>query len=511
MSPCVTYQIPRDCELDQVLERVKPLGRLHLDPKRRFTRQYFDTFDWRLYRKGLLLFHDAGRRCLFSLETQSVIAQDSGTRIPSFAREFEDSAMRACLAPVSEIRALLPLFSIRGVEQRYRLLDGEEKTVLRLGATQGQLRNKAATRTLPMVLNLTPLKGYEAFSTRARTALAGLGMPVQNGLFEVAAKLVGLVPGENPTKAPPHLSPEQSIRSAIAAIIHHQLFVMDANLPGVLHDTDTEFLHDYRVAVRRIRTCLSEFKALFQAERLADLKAQFKTLGNRTGPTRDMDVYLLDEESFLSMLPESMQPWLHPFFEAVGTQRKRARRVMTRALKSQTVRTWREVWGDEFSPTSGTLNLEAGQTPVKEVACQAIWKRYRQIRKRGSAIDDASPPEKLHALRIQCKRMRYLLEFFHSLFDPTEIKDLIKRLKRLQDCLGEYNDLSVQQHTLLTHRDPAHEPDRELWLAMGFMAGTLRARQREVRATFASRFAEFTDPKTHARFESWFKDPGVDG
>ena len=57
--------------------------------------------------------------------------------------------------------------------------------------------------------------------------------------------------------------------------------------------------------------------------------------------------------------------------------------------------------------------------------------------------------EDLHNLRIDCKKLRYLLEFFTSLFPKTQMKLLIKQLKQLQDNLGDFNDLSVQQARLL--------------------------------------------------------------
>ncbi len=53
--------------------------------------------------------------------------------------------------------------------------------------------------------------------------------------------------------------------------------------------------------------------------------------------------------------------------------------------------------------------------------------------------------EVVHQLRINCKKLRYLMEFFAPLFPENEIKTLIKALKLLQDNLGNFNDYSVQQ------------------------------------------------------------------
>ena len=60
-------------------------------------------------------------------------------------------------------------------------------------------------------------------------------------------------------------------------------------------------------------------------------------------------------------------------------------------------------------------------------------------------IDDDSPDEALHRLRIDAKKLRYLLEFFRALYPPKEIGAVVGALKSLQDNLGDFNDLSVQQ------------------------------------------------------------------
>jgi len=62
------------------------------------------------------------------------------------------------------------------------------------------------------------------------------------------------------------------------------------------------------------------------------------------------------------------------------------------------------------------------------------------------------PPEPqyqvIHQLRINCKKLRYLMEFFTLLLPPAEIKKLIRSLKMLQDNPGNFNDYSVQQQFL---------------------------------------------------------------
>ena len=54
-------------------------------------------------------------------------------------------------------------------------------------------------------------------------------------------------------------------------------------------------------------------------------------------------------------------------------------------------------------------------------------------------------------MRIEAKKLRYLLEFFSSLFPQPAMAPLLEQLRRVQDHLGHLNDLAVQQVKLLNH------------------------------------------------------------
>ena len=87
---------------------------------------------------------------------------------------------------------------------------------------------------------------------------------------------------------------------------------MRANEAGVRAALDTEFLHDYRVAVRRTRSALSQLKGVFDPSRLAPFRKEFAWLGEVTGPLRDLDVYLLTLPDYRSELPVASRHDLDP-------------------------------------------------------------------------------------------------------------------------------------------------------------------------------------------------------
>ena len=113
----------------------------------------------------------------------------------------------------------------------------------------------------------------------------------------------------------------------------------------------------------------------------------------------------------------------------------------------------------------------------------------------------------MHALRIDCKKLRYLIEFFASLFPPTKIRQLINQLKRLQDNLGDFNDLSVQQEYLLSIAGelPINDMEsRRALLATGSLVESLAHQQQLVRDAFAKTFTNFASPENQELYQQLY-------
>ena len=129
----------------------------------------------------------------------------------------------------------------------------------------------------------------------------------------------------------------------------------------------------------------------------------------------------------------------------------------------------------------------------------------------GRAITDDSPDEMLHELRIECKKLRYLMEFFSSLYDSSTLSALIKRLKLLQDNLGTFNDRCMQFEDMAAHL-AALKPEDEGALrqsaALGALIAHLEDDKRRVRAAFHDTFAAFDGAKTHEAVQALFRKGG---
>ena len=80
---------------------------------------------------------------------------------------------------------------------------------------------------------------------------------------------------------------------------------MKDNEKGIIDDIDSEFLHDFRVAVRRTRSLLGQIRYVLPKRRVTRFKRDFAWLGEVTGPARDMDVYLLSFNDIFQPPPQA--------------------------------------------------------------------------------------------------------------------------------------------------------------------------------------------------------------
>jgi CHAD domain-containing protein len=124
----------------------------------------------------------------------------------------------------------------------------------------------------------------------------------------------------------------------------------------------------------------------------------------------------------------------------------------------------------------------------------------------GGAIDDATPPEALHELRKSGKELRYLLEFFTSLYPAEVVKPMVGTLRALQDTLGRFQDREVQAGRLNAMRAEvvslADGPSA--LMAMGVLVARLEHDKVAARSEFAERFADFAAKSQRALVRATF-------
>jgi CHAD domain-containing protein len=271
--------------------------------------------------------------------------------------------------------------------------------------------------------------------------------------------------------------------------------VIELNMPGTLEDVDSEFLHDLRVAVRRTRALQRELRGVFAPEPLRAFRDGFKELQRITGPTRDLDVQLLEFDELAEGLPADVAGDVAPLRRLLEDHLVVERRKMVRGLGAGPTRALLDNWSeylDRLVESDESVRPDAAR-PVADVAGARIAKVYRRMVKMGSAIGDDTPAEALHELRKQGKELRYLLEFFASLYPASVVKPMVATLKGLQNVLGRFQDREVQAALLRSLGDEVASLDggAAALMAMGVLVQRLGVQQRLARELFAASFADF--------------------
>lgn len=485
-------------------------------------RRYLDSFDWRLFAKGRALVFERGRAggasLLWTTLDGRVLRRLVGANEPTFARDLPAGPFREALLAITGVRRLFPHLEVTARERTTPVLDERSKTVVRLVLTHAAARRPDAAveaETLEPVARVVPLRGYEREFAKVVGALesdTALGRPGPAEL-ERAAVALALDPRAHSGRIAVTLDPLMRADDATRAILRGLLSTLRLNEPGARADLDPEFLHDFRVAVRRTRSALGRIREVFPPEARRRFADEFRWLGRLTGPKRDLDVYLETMPTYRAMLPDADHAALGPLVAFLEHQRSAAQAELVAGLGSARHRELLERWQAflDGSPAAAAVAPDAAR-PVIALARERIWRAWRRLRRDGRRITDDDPPERLHELRIDGKKMRYLLEFFASLWPAAELHAPLERLRRLQELLGELNDLRVQRQTLRALADRLAEADRTAGptlIAMGRLVERLAERQRVVREGFAERFAELDVPTSRACFRKLFRPPRV--
>jgi CHAD domain-containing protein len=483
------------------------------------SRIYLDTFDGRLRGAGLDAVHirpgadESGRLVVLDRDTGGERASLTmpAPRGPLLALDLAPGGVRDALLPIVDVRALLPLVELRFESTDFAVLDEDRKTVVRLSLEHGSLIPAESAKPLRARLHIEPVRGYNRERQRVGALATELGFTTpRQRLLDEAVLAAGGAPGGTSSKIGVELLPTQRADAAAAAIMRRLLEVIDDNFDGTIADTDAEFLHDLRVAVRRTRSVLRELRDVFPLAELSHFRTEFRWVQGITGPSRDLDVYVLDFGELRGIVPEAMRGDLDPVLRVLHDHRENAHRAMVRDLQSPRMRTLRRDW-DAFLEelvALPTADRSEAERAIGELAAERIRRVYRKMLKMGDAIDDSSPSEDYHEIRKTGKELRYLLELFGApLFGADTIKPMIKTLKALQDVLGRHQDREVQVVKLRELAEPVSAlPGRAAALmAMGVLVERLHEQELEARAEFAETYAEFASKEMRAQVKAVFR------
>ncbi len=462
---------------------------------------YFDTFDWRLYRHEMTFYVASNELTLRRLGGPVISRLKGNNASRYFWWDLEPSSFAEVLKKSIEMRALLPLVKLNYTVRTFRVMNRDRKTIVRIILRKDTVEEQQRLRELPRVLTIHEIRGYEKQFQNVTKTLGNIGLRDNAKnlcTLDRALEASRRKPLDYGEKFSVVLEPRISIGNAVATICRSLVESMEMNHPGVCSDLDSEFLHDFRIAIRRTRSLLTLLKRVLPADRTAWFQAEFKWLGSVSGPLRDIDVYLLEKESYLSLVPNSLRDGLDVFFANLKKRRATERELLKKNLNSERYQKLIDTWNSFLTDSDSDLYKGIRANDCRPVVTAIIKKRFKAFLRDADKIDQDSPPEMIHQLRIKGKKFRYLLEFFRSFYDGEDVDLFLKYMKKLQDNLGEYNDLSVQQDMLrvtLRQLKSRSSQTMKLAAALGGAITALADKQSKVRSRFKKTYSAFRKEK----------------
>ncbi len=261
--------------------------------------------------------------------------------------------------------------------------------------------------------------------------------------------------------------PEDSLAEAGRKVLQGEFIRMLKHEVGSRTGEDIEDVHKMRVAIRQMRSALRLLEDDFKPGTLRPLRKDLKRVMSALGPVRDLDVMIHDLSSFAPPEAEA-QTALRDVIDSLDQRRQVARMNLLNMLDSKNYRRFVHDFTDFLiTPGAGARSnhSESAVVPfqVRHVLPPMIYQHLAAVRAYEPVIEEADAAT-LHALRIEFKRLRYIISLFSDVLGK-DIEGFVTELKHIQDHLGRMNDIHVA-HDLLTDlmEDLDGDQNAVLWL-----------------------------------------------
>ncbi len=433
-------------------------------PGKRLINTYYDTLDYRLRDSGIAVrLRQSGDKWLQTVKTEGeAIAGlqqrgewESETSANTFDFKFiADQKLKARLEKIIAGELLHAMFSTEFTRQS-RVVQFNDGTQCEFAIDRGRI--VAGEREAPICeLELELIAGdAAALFDFVRTILESIPLRIAEDTKAARGFALALAKQRQPAKAThalitKHMSPLQGF-VAIASSCVAQLI---ANEAGCVADADPEFLHQCRVAIRRLRTVIKIFSEHLDPKQVALIGGELQWLGQQLGVTRDLDVFLGE------LLPLPMAHWpehvdLLKLKDSFIVQRHSAMAASRAALQSsryQRLLLDMGAWLTTLAREDAHNATAAKSNDLPDFACSTLQRLHKQLTRHAERLVELSPEER-HRVRVRGKRLRYAAEFFAPLFPGKRGKVYVRELANLQSVLGALNDAATTQTVMAKQAD----------------------------------------------------------
>lgn len=269
-------------------------------------------------------------------------------------------------------------------------------------------------------------------------------------------------------------SPTDPAVKAAAEAIAVQLRAMTAE-----HDKavtgDVEAIHRLRVATRRLRASLRMLREVAPSNEAANAADELGWLCGAIGAVRDLDVLAQLLEERATRLHADFIRALEPLSVTIRHQRATEQERLIAALNSERYRGLVQRLG-AIAPEPAADSVTLGA-----VAARLVRSQLRAMLRAGAGLDETSPAETLHRLRVRVKKLRYALEPLRAV-GGKPVRRMLRRLERVQERVGLYHDAATAAAWLHGWAADSHDAPPAALMAAGALIHSFERRIRRLRA-----------------------------
>jgi CHAD domain-containing protein len=316
-----------------------------------------------------------------------------------------------------------------------------------------------------------PVDLADAVVTRLERSGAGASDPTPKIVRALGMRAVA-APDVSP---PDELSDDSPARDVVHTAISASVQRLLAHDAGVRLGGDPEYVHQARVATRRLRSDLRTFRSLLVPEWDEALRSELKWLGAELGAVRDTEVLLDLLRHQVARLTAVDRPVGEHLLGQLVDRWERQRAELLEAMRSER---YAALLDRLVDAANAPALLPEADAPATEVLPALVRKPWKKLRRDVRALDDDPPDQALHQVRIRAKRARYAAEAVAPALGK-DVRRFGKAVAKLQDVLGDHQDAVVAASWL---RDVAKSTtsQEEVFVA-GVLTGMIRAIEHDTR------------------------------